>query len=68
MVELQNFKGYFLDTTGKLFHSSTSQGFVLKSAYYKGKTLGYKLKGRFISIKQLKTEPVLQESLYHLPF
>ena len=68
MRELQNFRGHFLDEKGHLYKFSFKQGFVRKKSFYKGSRLGFKLGQVFLSINQLKAEPLLPISVYHLPF
>jgi hypothetical protein len=68
MRELQNFRGHFLDNKGRLYRFSLKRGFVQKKSFYKGSRLGFKLGQVFLSINQLKAEPVLSIPSYVLPF
>lgn len=67
MSEMQNFSGFFLDEKGHVYRLSSKKGFIRKRAFYKGACLGFKLGQVFVSIHQLKNEPLLPNS-YAPPF
>lgn len=58
---------FFLNGKGHVYRLSSKKGFVRKKSFYKGACLGFKLGQVFVSIHQLKNEPLLPNS-YTIPF